>query len=133
MVVQVIVQIATLLQEMHHAGYVHHDLKPVNVVWMPRENHWKLIDLESTARLGENTALRFTLAYAAPEVVRAWKRGDKTCLSTAAIDAWALGVMVYEMLTCKPAFDMLVQGSDSVRFISQCFIMRCIVACSSTR
>jgi hypothetical protein len=30
--------------------------------------------------------------------------------------------MVYEMLTCKPAFDMLVQGSDSVRFLSQCML-----------
>jgi serine/threonine protein kinase len=106
--------VAKRLQELHNAGYAHHDVKPVNVVWIPRENQWKLIDFGSAAPLGQNTPLRFKLAYAAPEVLRAWKRGDKTFVSTTAIDAWALGVMVYEMLTCKPAFDMFVQGRDSV-------------------
>jgi serine/threonine protein kinase len=103
------------LQEMHNAGYAHLDVKPVNVAWMPREDQWKLIDLGSAAPLGQNTALRFTLGYAAPELLQAWKRGDTTVESSTAIDAWALGVMAYEMLTCKPAFDMLVQGRDSVR------------------
>jgi serine/threonine protein kinase len=115
--VQVIANVATRLQEMHNAGYAHHDLKPANVMWIPRENQWTLIDFGSAGRLGRNTPLRFTLAYAAPEVLKAWKNGEKTCISTTAIDAWALGVMVYEMLTCKPAFDVFMQGRDAVRLL----------------
>jgi serine/threonine protein kinase len=116
-VVQVIMNIATLLQEMHTAGYAHLDVKPVNVVWISHVNQWKLIDLGSAALLGQHIPLRFTLAYAAPEIITAWKSGDKAMESTTATDAWALGVMMYEMLTCKPAFDMSVQSHDSVRFL----------------
>jgi serine/threonine protein kinase len=128
---QVILHVATRLQELHNAGYAHHDIKPVNLVWILREDQWKLIDLGSAAPLGYNAPLRFTLAYAAPEVLRAWKNGEKTIVSTTAIDAWALGVMVYEMLTCKPAFGMLAQGRDSVRSCLSWLNhrLRCIADC----
>ena len=54
-------------------------------------------------------------AYAAPEVIAVWKSGVKKCMSTGAVDSWSLGVMVYELLTGKSAFDVFMQGRDEVR------------------
>lgn len=57
-------------------GYVHRDLKPGNVMWLPRENHWTLIDFACVARTGEAARLGFSMAYAAPEVIAAYRRND---------------------------------------------------------
>ncbi|NJR42368.1 MAG: protein kinase [Akkermansiaceae bacterium] len=112
---QVLANIAKRLQTMHEAGYAHRDLKPANVMWLPRENQWTLIDFGCAAAIGEEGPLSFTLAYAAPEVIAVWQSGVKKCMSTGAVDAWALGVMVYEMLTGRTAFDVFMQGRDAVR------------------
>lgn len=112
---QVLANIAKRLQSMHEAGYAHRDLKPANVMWLPRENQWTLIDFGCAAPIGQQASLSFTLTYAAPEVIAVWKSGVKTCMSTGAVDAWALGVMVYELLTGRPTFDVLMQGRDEVR------------------
>jgi serine/threonine protein kinase len=111
---------------MHEAGYAHRDLKPANVMWLPRENQWRLIDFGSATPLGQEVPLSFTLAYAAPEVIAVWKSGAKKCMSTAAVDAWALGVMVYELLMGKPAFDVFLQGRDVVRPFCFCLPKNCL-------
>jgi eukaryotic-like serine/threonine-protein kinase len=115
---QVLANVAKRLEAMHKAGYAHRDLKPANVMWLPRENQWTLIDFGCAAKIGQEAPLSFTLAYAAPEVIRVWHQGGKTCEATAAVDAWSLGVMVYELLTGRPAFDVFMQGRDAVRSTS---------------
>ena len=122
MIVQVLANVAKRLQSMHETGFAHRDLKPANVMWLPRENQWTLIDFGCAAPLHKEGPLSFTLAYAAPEVIAVWHSGVKTCMSTAAVDAWALGVMVYELLTGKQAFDVFMQGRDAVRL----FVLLCI-------
>jgi serine/threonine protein kinase len=101
---------------MHEAGFVHRDLKPANVMWLPRENRWTVIDFGCAARIGAPAPLSFTLAYAAPEVLRAVERGIKTVESTPALDAWSLGVMAFELLTGSPAFKLVTDGRARVRF-----------------
>ena len=113
--VQVLANIAKRLESMHAAGYAHRDLKPANVMWLPRENQWTLIDFGCAAEIGREGPLSFTLAYAAPEVIAVWKSGVKKRLSTGTVDSWSLGVMVYELLTGKSAFDVFMQGRDEVR------------------
>ena len=125
---QVIANVAKRLEAMHDAGYAHHDLKPANVMWLPRENQWTLIDFGCASPLRRRAPLRFTLAYAAPEVIKAWRAGERQCVSTPAVDAWALGVMVYELLTGKAAFDVFMQGRDAVRF---CATVCCSVLCDA--
>ena len=61
--------LALRLRDFHALGYVHRDLKPGNVMWLPRENRWTIIDFGCAARTGESARLGFTLAYAAPEVI----------------------------------------------------------------
>jgi serine/threonine protein kinase len=47
--VQVIYHIAQRMVEFHAAGYVHRDLKPGNVMWLPRTNRWTVIDFGCAA------------------------------------------------------------------------------------
>lgn len=41
---------------------------------------------------GVETDLAFTVKYAAPETIQAFKRGDQTEVGSASVDVWALGV-----------------------------------------
>ena len=71
-------QLALRMKAFHALGYVHRDLKPGNVMWLPRENRWTVIDFGCAVKTGEPARLGFSLAYAAPEVVAAYRRGVKT-------------------------------------------------------
>ena len=73
---QMINQLAVRIAELHRLGYVHRDLKPGNVMWLPRENRWTIIDFGCVAVTGETARLSFSLAYAASEIITAYRRGD---------------------------------------------------------
>ena len=95
--------ICDALDYIHRNGVAHRDLKPENVMVDANDNV-KLIDFGIAASAG---ARRLTFAkfsqtmgtpdYISPEQVRG-KRGD------ARSDLYALGVMLYEMLTGKVPF-----------------------------
>ena len=106
--------VATRLRDMHKAGWVHRDIKPSNIMLLPRENRWTVIDFGSAAEVGIVAPLSYTLVYAAPEVAEAGATGVKTIVADPAIDAWALGVVAFELLTGKSTFDMLHDGKASV-------------------
>lgn len=77
---QVVYHIAQRLAELHEAGYVHRDLKPGNVIWLPRTNRWTVIDFGCAARSGHRAPIAFTLKYAAPEAVAARRRWEQSML-----------------------------------------------------
>jgi serine/threonine protein kinase len=79
--VQMMHQLALRLRDLHALGYVHRDLKPGNVMWLPRENRWTVIDFGCVARTGEDARLGFSVAYAAPEVIAAYRRGAPTMVA----------------------------------------------------
>jgi len=95
--------ICDTLAYIHSHGVVHRDLKPENIM-VDAEDRIKLIDFGIAANVGSR---RITFAklsqtmgtpdYISPEQVRG-KRGD------ARSDLYALGVMLYEMLTGKVPF-----------------------------
>jgi serine/threonine protein kinase len=105
-------QMADALDAAHEAGIVHRDLKPANVRITP-DGIVKVLDfglaksIEATEPSGTNviTSLAMTLhgailgtaAYMAPEQARG-RPVDRRA------DLWALGCVVYEMLTGRRAF-----------------------------
>jgi len=101
--VQLTVSICDALDYMHKHGVVHRDLKPENIM-VDAEDHIKLIDfgiaMKEDARRLTFTNMTATLGtpdYISPEQVKG-QRGDQRS------DIYALGVMLYEMLTGETPF-----------------------------
>jgi serine/threonine protein kinase len=78
---QMMHQLAIRMRDLHALGYVHRDLKPGNVMWLPRQTRWTIIDFGCAARTGEAARLGFSIAYAAPEVINAYRHGDRTMVA----------------------------------------------------
>ena len=101
--VKITIGICDALDYIHTHGVVHRDMKPENIM-VDDADHVKLIDFGIA---GQSGARRLTFAklsqvmgtpdYISPEQVKG-KRGDGRS------DIYALGVMLYEMLTGKVPF-----------------------------
>jgi eukaryotic-like serine/threonine-protein kinase len=101
--VKIAIGICDALSYIHSHGVVHRDLKPENIM-VDEDDKVKLIDFGIAGQAG---ARRLTFAklsqvmgtpeYISPEQVKG-KRGDGRS------DVYALGVMLYEMLTGKAPF-----------------------------
>jgi serine/threonine protein kinase len=99
--VEIAAAIADALAEIHAHGLVHRDVKPGNVL-MASDGSVKVADLgiaEATRSRGAGRSPALgTPGYASPEQVR----GDAV---DGRADLYALGVIVYEMLTGRLPFD----------------------------
>lgn len=112
-VAAVLDQICEVLAVAHAAGVVHRDLKPDNV--MLSGGRVKLLDFglaltvePGAARLTRTHAIQGTPTYMSPEQCRGRDVGPAT-------DVYALGVMLYELLTGRPPFD----GSAVLELMTQ--------------
>ena len=112
---QILSDVCAQLARMHAAGYVHRDLKPTNIMWLPRQNRWTVIDFGCAVRIGGSTPVRVLLPYSSPEEVRAFEHGEPWLQATPALDAWAVGVMAFELLSGEPAFKASAGDRAKVR------------------
>lgn len=105
-------QIAGALAHLHRRGLVHLDVKPQNLIVTP-DRTVKLIDFGLAQRAGQSQemigGLAFgTAAYLAPEQA-CGEPGDVTT------DVYALGCVVYELLTGAPPFAVGENKDDVIR------------------
>jgi serine/threonine protein kinase len=101
--IRITTRICDALNYIHTHGVVHRDLKPENIM-VDEQDNIKLIDFGIASQAGSRrltfaklSQVMGTPEYISPEQVKG-KRGD------ARSDIYALGVMLYEMLTGKTPF-----------------------------
>lgn len=99
-------QILEGLGLMHENGYAHRDLKPNNVLLRscPPNDWWvKIADFGISKRiedgLGKSTTMRGTFGYMAPELLGLTPKGTPY-----AVDIWAAGEIMFQILTKQPTF-----------------------------
>jgi eukaryotic-like serine/threonine-protein kinase len=105
---RIALQIASALGRAHELGVIHRDLKPENVLLLPRagEEFAKLTDF-GIAKIVDAPAITFTEqrfgtpGYISPEYIDGQP-------ATALGDIYALGVVLYQMVTGKLPFDAKV-------------------------
>ncbi len=107
--VRLVEVIARAVGDAHRLGFVHNDLKPANVLlahgdpetgirWEPGEEYVRPIATDfGLARGSSSPGGGGTPAYMSPEQTN----GEKT---TPATDVWAIGVMLYELVTGRRPF-----------------------------
>ncbi|HQF25442.1 MAG TPA: serine/threonine-protein kinase, partial [Polyangiaceae bacterium] len=103
------VQILRGLQTAHDAGIVHRDMKPSNCFVIEKDgdpDFVKLLDFgisklqqPGDVKLTQTNSLLGTPLYMSPEQSRSAKLADHRT------DLYAVGVIIYELLTGKPPFD----------------------------
>jgi eukaryotic-like serine/threonine-protein kinase len=97
-------QICNGLSYIHEAGYIHHDMKPANVLFT-RKGQAKLCDFSLAGSAGmlsildRGMAEQITPMFVSPEVISKSKITKQS-------DLYSLGVMMYIMFTGKVPFEV---------------------------
>ena len=106
---QILIHVGRKVMELHEHGWVHRDLKPGNTIWLPSKNSWTLIDFGCASRTGQSAELSFSLWFAPPEVIQAYKADKHELVAEPSADVWSLGVR-FDL--CPPAPWPYVQGAE---------------------
>jgi serine/threonine protein kinase len=116
--VSIIKQVASALDTAHRLGIVHRDLKPDNIMLVPRgvDEQAKVLDFgiakvtfeENTQQLTQFGAVFGTPQYMSPEQAKGQTVDSRS-------DLYALGVVMYEMLSGKLPFEAI----DALGYLMQ--------------
>lgn len=111
--VRAIVQVARGIEHAHSRGVVHRDLKPANILIRAEDDSAVILDFGIARAAGEvaltvGPQMPGTLAYEAPEQLDSSRRRRDEL-----IDVWAMGVVLYRILTGQHPFH-----GDDVRSLS---------------
>ncbi len=124
-ILDIAIQLSTILHDLHQYRVIHKDLKPANILIHPDSKQVKLIDFSIASQLPKETqtlqspqTLEGTLAYLAPE-----QTGRMNRAIDYRTDYYTLGVTLYQLLTGQLPFT----NSDPLKLI-HCHIAQMPVA-----
>ncbi|MGB3532481.1 MAG: AAA family ATPase [Microcoleaceae cyanobacterium] len=107
-ILNIAIQLAEILHNLHHARIIHKDIKPANILIHPISKQIWLIDFSIASLLPRETqeiqnpnVLEGTLAYIAPEQTGRMNRGIDY-----RTDFYSLGITLYELFTGKLPFQV---------------------------
>ncbi|ETW06063.1 AUR protein kinase, variant [Aphanomyces invadans] len=106
---RIIQQLIEAIMTCHQHNVVHRDIKPENIL-LDNDNEILLADFGWSAANVNATNRRQTLCgtldYLSPEMLNG-------CTYDASVDIWAIGVLLFELLVGKPAFEAQDQSKTS--------------------
>jgi serine/threonine-protein kinase len=119
-----VLQACHAVAEAHAHGIIHRDLKPANLFLTRRPDGGplvkvldfgiaKIVGVEGAPDLTATSQYMGSPSYMSPEQVRSAKRVD------ARTDLWALGVILYELLSGAPPFDGESTGDVFVKISTE--------------
>ena len=118
-VARLVREVARQLAEVHGAGVVHRDVKAANVLVRRADGTPVLVDFglgtyPGAPAITHPLALPGTPLYRSPEVLRFRREygGSERYQARASDDLWALGVLLYWLLTGSHPFDVEEPGAD---------------------
>ncbi|MGK5092104.1 AAA family ATPase [Deltaproteobacteria bacterium TL4] len=95
------IQIAEVVEQVHHQNIIHKDINPFNIIWNSEENLLKITDFGISTKLTQENPevinlkeIEGTLAYMSPEQTGRMNRNLDW-----RTDLYSLGVLFYEMFT----------------------------------
>lgn len=92
---EIIFQIGMGIDYLHQNNITHRDLKCDNILF--HDNHYRIIDFGFSTDKSMNMTFLGTPLYMAPEIISRGHSGPS--FYTNKVDIWALGIMLYYMLT----------------------------------
>ena len=116
---ELLTSLAEAVQAAHQGGIIHRDLKPANVL-LTAEGTLKVTDfglarrMDDPSGLTQSGATLGTPSYMAPEQAE-----GKTHAIGPAADIYALGAILYEMLTGRPPFQAATSSATLQQIISE--------------
>jgi serine/threonine protein kinase len=113
---EIAIALANALFHAHCRGIIHRDLKPTNVLLAedgaPRLTDFGVAHVADSTSLTETGIRVGTINYFSPEACNGEKLDEKA-------DIWALGVMLYEMLTGTHPFTRKTVSATAVAILTQ--------------
>ncbi len=118
---RVFAEVCDAVHYAHQRGVLHRDLKPSNILIDDRSDTPRIIDFGIAKFMDEATVIQLTsitetheycgtVRYSCPEVVAEGSRAY-----TIASEVYSLGVVLYELVSGRPPYDLGVALSEAIR------------------